>query len=53
MLRYLLDTNTCIMVMKQQSAVTKAFRARALDTMAVSSITSYELWAGDREGAES
>jgi tRNA(fMet)-specific endonuclease VapC len=46
MLRYLLDTNTCIMVMKEQSAVTKAFRARSLDTMAVSSITTYELWTG-------
>jgi len=44
--RYLLDTNTCIAVLRNHPKVLKRMAAAAPDDCAISSITSYELYTG-------
>jgi len=45
-MRYLLDTNTCIDVMRNHSQVTRRMSNVLPDDLAISSITSYELFTG-------
>ena len=45
-MRYLLDTNTCIAVMRNHAAAVKRMRAVGPPDCAVSTITSYELYTG-------
>ena len=45
-MRYLLDTDTCIDVLRGVSAVVAHLRALASDDCAISVITSFELYAG-------
>ncbi|MBI5759591.1 MAG: type II toxin-antitoxin system VapC family toxin [Planctomycetales bacterium] len=46
MMRYLLDTNMCIAVMRKHPQVTQRMAAVSPDECAISSITSYELFTG-------
>lgn len=46
MARYLLDTNTCIAVMRNHPKVVQRMAAAAPDECAISTITSYELYTG-------
>jgi tRNA(fMet)-specific endonuclease VapC len=43
---YLLDTNTCIAIMRKNSAVVQRISAVAPADCAISTITSYELYTG-------
>jgi tRNA(fMet)-specific endonuclease VapC len=45
-MRYLLDTNTCIDVMRSHPQVTQRMSDVLPDDLAISSITSYELFTG-------
>jgi tRNA(fMet)-specific endonuclease VapC len=45
-MRYLLDTNTCIAVMRGHVAVVQRMAAAAPTDCAISTITSYELYTG-------
>lgn len=45
-MRYLLDTNTCIDVMRDHAPVVKRFSEQSPDDCALSAITSYELYTG-------
>ena len=45
-MRYLLDTNTCIAVMRNHPAVVGWMRQLTPDDCSVSTITSYELYTG-------
>ena len=45
-MRYLLDTNTCIDVMRDYAAVVKRLSEQAPDDCVLSTITSYELYTG-------
>jgi tRNA(fMet)-specific endonuclease VapC len=45
-MRYLLDTNTCIAVMRQHPLVVRRISAAAPGDCAISTVTSYELHTG-------
>jgi len=45
-MRYLLDTNTCIAVMRKKPTVVRRMTAVSFDECAVSTITTYELFTG-------
>jgi predicted nucleic acid-binding protein len=45
-MKYLLDTNTCIAVMRQHPVAVRHMAAAAPGDCAVSTITSYELFTG-------
>jgi tRNA(fMet)-specific endonuclease VapC len=44
--RYLLDTNTCIAIIKDSKDAGQRFKSRALSELMVSSVTVFELWTG-------
>ena len=46
-MKFLLDTNTCIYIIKQKPAwVVERFRSLAVESIGVSSVTASELWYG-------
>ncbi len=45
-MRYLLDTNTCIAAMRQDAAVVQRMASMPPTEIAISTITSYELFTG-------
>src|SRR5215813_13221920 len=51
-MRYLLDTNTCIAVMRNNSKTIQRISALAPDECAISTITSYELFTGVEKCAD-
>ena len=51
-MRYLLDTNTCIAVMRHHAAVLQRLSAVAPADCAISSITTYELYTGIEKCAD-
>ena len=51
-MRYLLDTNTCIAVMRHHAAVLQRLSAVVPADCAISSITSYELYTGIEKFAD-
>ena len=51
-MRYLLDTNTCISVMRNEFAVLARLSAASPDECAISTITSYELYTGVEKCAD-
>jgi tRNA(fMet)-specific endonuclease VapC len=53
MMRYLLDTNMCIAVMRKHPQVTQRMAAASPDECAISSITSYELFTGIEKCSDS
>lgn len=51
-MRYLLDTNTCIAVMRQNLTVIKRLSALSPSDCAIATITSYELFTGVEKCAD-
>jgi tRNA(fMet)-specific endonuclease VapC len=51
-MRFLLDTNTCIAVMRHHALVTQRMAAVAPGDCAISTITSYELFTGVEKCAD-
>ena len=51
MLRYLLDTNTCIAVIKGRKETAETFRSKKVDEVAISTVTAFELWTGVQKAA--
>jgi tRNA(fMet)-specific endonuclease VapC len=51
-MRYLLDTNTCIAAMRHHASVLQRLAAASPADCAISSITTYELYAGIEKCAD-
>jgi tRNA(fMet)-specific endonuclease VapC len=49
--RYLLDTNTCVYVLKRRSGPLQRLRGLTPDDVAVSTVTLAELWFGARKSS--
>ena len=51
MLRYLLDTNTCIAIIKRHKETAEQFLSKQVAEVAISTITTFELWTGVQKSA--